>query len=225
MPENKKVQQFKKYFFIFVRKWRLKLIYCSEGKNEKRLKENREGMRLRMLTVYLAMIENEDDRDKFEQLYRQYRGLLFYQAHQLLHDEQLAEDAVSIAFTAVAKNMSMVKEAVSPGTKGLLLTIVKRTAINLYHKQQRDYAQSVEFEEARYMTTEPYTEQDSRVADAILQLPHPYQEVFLLKYAQGYQNKEIAVLLDFTVAKVEKLLSRGKKQLKELLEVQRNEAY
>ena len=75
------------------------------------------------------------------------------------------------------------------------------------------------------MATEPYTEQDSRVADAILQLPHPYQEVFLLKYAQGYQNKEIAVLLDFTVAKVEKLLSRGKKQLKELLEVQRNEAY
>lgn len=53
-----------------------------------------------------------------------------------MHDEQLAEDAVSMAFIAVAKNMGMVKEAISPQTKRLLLTIVQRTAINLYHKQR-----------------------------------------------------------------------------------------
>ena len=95
-----------------------------------------------------------------------------------MHDEQLAEDAVSMAFIAVAKNMGMVKEAISPQTKRLLLTIVQRTAINLYHKQQREYDRCVQLEEGDSMTTDPYTQQDSLVADAILQLPPVYQQVF-----------------------------------------------
>ena len=178
---------------------------------------------MNLLAICLAMIPGAEDSEKFEQLYWQYRNLLFYQAQQLLHDEQLAEDAVSMAFIAVAKNMGMVKEAISPQTKRLLLTIVQRTAINLYHKQQREYDRCVQLEEGDSMTTDPYTQQDSLVADAILQLPPVYQQVFLLKYAHGYHNKEIAALLDYTVAKVEKLLSRGKKQLKQLLKEARHE--
>lgn len=49
-------------------------------------------------------------------------------------------------------------------------------------------------------------------------LPAQYKNVLLLKYADGYNNREISELLHYSVAKVEKLISRGKKQLHRLLE-------
>lgn len=44
--------------------------------------------------LLLAMIDNEEDKSKFEQLYNQYKQLMFYIANGILHDENLAEDAV-----------------------------------------------------------------------------------------------------------------------------------
>ena len=58
----------------------------------------------------------------------------------------------------------------------------------------------------------------SNLARVILQLPLPYQHAILLKYAQGYNTREIASILECTVSRVEKMLSRGKKQLRQLLD-------
>ena len=95
-------------------------------------------MGLRILTVCLALIEDISEREKFERLYWQYKDLMFYCAHKRLHDVQLAEDAVNISFLHAAKNMSMVGEVASARTKRLMVTITERTAINLYHKAQKD---------------------------------------------------------------------------------------
>ena len=50
------------------------------------------------MIVYLQMIDTPEDRSKFEQLYLEYRGLMFHAANQILHNEQDAEDAVHQAF-------------------------------------------------------------------------------------------------------------------------------
>ncbi len=42
-------------------------------------------------------------------------------------------------------------------------------------------------------------------------------DVVLLKYALGYDNREISEITGFSVAKIEKLLSRSKKKLQEKL--------
>ena len=69
------------------------------------------------LIFYLSMIEADDDKVKFEQLYSHYLKLALHRAGEFLPDEQLAEDAVSIAFLKIAQNMHKVDEAVSPRTK------------------------------------------------------------------------------------------------------------
>lgn len=53
---------------------------------------------LEIVQICLAMIDDESDRIKFEQLYREYEGLVLYRAKQLLSDFQLAEDAASLTF-------------------------------------------------------------------------------------------------------------------------------
>jgi len=55
--------------------------------------------------IYLQMIESEDDKVKFEEIYRKYKSLMFYAANKILHNEQDAEDAVHMAFIKIAENI------------------------------------------------------------------------------------------------------------------------
>ena len=55
--------------------------------------------------------------------------------------------------------------------------------------------------------------------EVILRLPLEYQQVILLKYSREYSSKEIAAILDYSVSKVDQLLSRGRRQLRKMLKV------
>ena len=173
-------------------------------------------MRLNILDVCLAMIESESEQQKFEQIYREYKDLMFYCAKQKLHDEYLAEDAVYISFLHLARNMNMVEDAVSGKTRRLIVTITERTAINLYKKRQKEWNRSVAIDEVQQIAT-LFAETDDTVVQTILRLPFEYRQAIVLKYSQGYSTREIAAILDCSVAKTEKLLSRGKKKLEKML--------
>ena len=51
-----------------------------------------------------------------------------------------------------------------------------------------------------------------QLAEAIEKLPELQRQIILLRYADGYTNRDIAAMLDFTVAKVDKIISRARKQ-------------
>ena len=53
--------------------------------------------------IYLQMIESEDDKVKFEEIYLKYKSPMFYAANKILHNEQDAEDAVHMAFIKIAE--------------------------------------------------------------------------------------------------------------------------
>lgn len=174
-------------------------------------------MNIQLWNLCLAMIDEEMDKQKFEQMYYQYRNLLFHYAKKRLDNEQDIEDAVSNTFVAVAKNMHLIKDAVSDDTKRLLITMVDRAAINLYKKEQRIRNRSIPIDEVGHMVWESNQENAYIVAEAIEKLPELQQEIITLRYADGYTNREIAEIMGFTVTKVDKLISRARKQLVMLL--------
>ena len=57
-----------------------------------------------MLNIFLSLIDSDEDKAKFSNLYEQYKNLMFYIARDILKDEHLAEDAVQEAFIRIAKN-------------------------------------------------------------------------------------------------------------------------
>ena len=57
------------------------------------------------MIIYLQMIDAPEDKHKFEILYTEYRGLMFYIANQILNNKQDAEDAVHTAFVSIAENI------------------------------------------------------------------------------------------------------------------------
>ena len=173
---------------------------------------------MKLLALCLSMISDPKEEVKFEQLYWEYKDLLRYCAMDKVHDAHRAEEAVSTAFMHVAKNMHMIEEPVSPRTKRLLVTIVERTAINMYKKHQKEYNRTINIEDVNPEILVGYQEEETALAQAILKLPLQYRQVIILKYSQGYRTEEIAAILDYSVEKTKKLISRGKKKFEKLLE-------
>lgn len=174
---------------------------------------------MRQLSIYLAMIDEPEDRQKFEQLYNNYVKYLLAIAKNILQDYQLAEDAVSDTFLYLAKNMNKIDEPVSERTKALLITVVKHVSIDILRKKSRKNELLIEPDAFSKMEQLSFSEDDTvnRLADAIVQLPENYKTIIMLKYAEGYNNSEIATLLGYTKSNVDKMVTRGKNKLKKIM--------
>lgn len=90
-----------------------------------------------MLMIYLAAIETDANKSKFETIYTEYRAIMFYVAKQILNNDQDSEDVVHQAFEKIIEIIDKIEVAKCPKTKSLVVTIVERKAIDLYRAQRR----------------------------------------------------------------------------------------
>ena len=166
------------------------------------------------LEYYLALLDGEELQQSFESLYYQYRGLMYTRAYEIVQQSETAEDIVHEAFIKIAKNMHMVQNTLPERRKALIMRILENAAIDVYRKNKKEYDAviPVDLEQAMDELSEEGNDV-MNIACAMLKMPLSYQQIFYLKYAHGYSNKEIAQLLGITVSSIEKTLSRGKKKL------------
>ena len=170
------------------------------------------------MLIYLTMIEAEEDRHRFLSLYRRYKKLMLYIAHDILHDPHDAEDAVQEALLRITEIIEKIHDPVCPETKALVGMIVEGKALDLYRRRQG--AEPLE-DWAPAQAGRPPEEASSLrelTAQAMARLPARQRTVLLLKYDRGLDNREIARVLDMTVSAVERTVSRAKARLREALE-------
>ena len=167
------------------------------------------------MMIYLQMIDTPEDRSKFEQIYMEYRIMMFHIANRILTNEQDAEDAVHEAFLKIAENIETIGQPKCPKTQGYIVTIVENKSIDFYRKRNRH--QIVELDDEMQGVPAVY-EGENTLAACILKLPARYREVILLRYHQGYSVKEVAAMLGISHAAASKLDQRAKNRLKELYE-------
>lgn len=167
------------------------------------------------MLIYLQMLETEEERSRFEQLYRRYARLMFHVAFQILQNQQDAEDAVHQAFLSILKNFEKISQVECPKTRSLLVIIVERKSIDLLRARSRRPEGELDEEAPGLAVPLPG---DGGLADAMAKLPARYREVLLLRYDNGYSTKEIARLLDMTRPAAQKLLWRAKEALRKSLE-------
>lgn len=167
-----------------------------------------------MLMLYMSLIETQEERETFEKIYHKYRKLMHYCAKQILKDDKLAEDAVHDAFLKMIKFLDKIKEVECNKTKRFVIIIVENAAKDIYRKNIRKMEVSWEEIELTYqfpVATE--MEKVSVVETSILELPLIYRQIFILKYAYGYSNKEISKILDVKEGTVRQRIARGKEKL------------
>lgn len=165
------------------------------------------------MIIYLQMIDAPEEKHKFEILYTKYRGLMFYIANGILNNEQDAEDAVHTAFVSIAENIQKIEDPLCPKTKGYIVTIVENKAIDMYRRKQR-LPQAL-FEEETAGLSVAYDGADA-VARCFSLLPAQARQILLLKYRYGYDNREIAKILNISEANAIKRIQRAKQKLEEL---------
>ena len=78
-----------------------------------------------MLMMHLSLIETQEDKSKFEELYYHYRKNMYLCAKRILKNEILAEDAVHDAFIRIIKYLKEIEDVRSDQTKNLIIVIVE----------------------------------------------------------------------------------------------------
>ena len=174
------------------------------------------------MLIYLAMIESDEDKSKFEIIYNSYKKLMLYQANTILGDTNDTEDVVHESFLKIIKIIDQIEVAKCPKTRNLVVTIVERTAIDLYRRRQK--VPIVAMDEEYINVPEPKDIEDlhdkTDLAAAMAMLPTRYREVLLLRYDSGFTEAEVAVILSMSQENVHKTVQRAKKKLGEILERQ-----
>ena len=146
-----------------------------------------------MLSFYLSMLEADEDKNKFEELYRKHRNDMYNIAFSILHNCEDAEDAVHDAFVSIANNFEKINK-------------IPCQEIKYY-----DFKTSVDanvFEKFDYQL----------LVEKISELPAIYRDIIYLYYYEELTAKEISKILKITPETVWKRAERAKKLLKETLE-------
>lgn len=167
------------------------------------------------MMMYWTMLETSEDREKFERIYLKYRKLMFHVANKILNNPHDSEDAVQQAFVSIIENLPNFSEVECHKTRSCIVLITERKAIDMIRTSHRDKVLPWN-EEINGIEIPPPG--DMGVADAIARLPGRYREILLLKFDNGYSNKELAAMLGIGEGGVRQLISRARKALAEELQ-------
>ena len=165
------------------------------------------------MMIYMQVIETPEEKSKFEEIYLAYRGLMYHVAFTRMQHVQDAEDVVHHVFMKIAENIQKI-EPVSPKTKQFVVTMVDNRVTDVFRARGRH--PNAPLDEDISPTAGEDFESGDLLGDCILKLPDQQRTVILLKYQHGYSLREIAKLLDISLAWAQKIDQRAKKKLEEL---------
>lgn len=177
-----------------------------------------------MLSFYLQAVETPEEKSLAEQLYINYRSLMYKTAYSVLRNPDDAEDAVQEAFVRAMKNLSKFHNACCPETKMFLIIIVRNAAVDIYNRNKKTAHGSIEeaedFIPADYSVEDDFFDryETERIAEMLLKLPEKDYEVLFLSVIQRLKPKETAKILNIPQSTVRKRKQRAKARLKQLLE-------
>lgn len=174
------------------------------------------------MLLYIQMLETPEEKSKFEQIYLEYRDLMFYIANKILHNQQDSEDVVHEAFLKITKIIDQIDNPKCPKTKNLTVIIVERVAIDLWRRRQKLQYVSMDEEDIDIVSNRAIEniESYSSIALAMARLPATYRELLLLRYDNGFSELEVAQIMSMSIANVHKSIQRAKKKLQLFLEEQ-----
>lgn len=176
-----------------------------------------------MLSGLLAIIDDNEDKQRFEELYYKYRQLMYSVAMNILHNEQSAEEAVQEAFINIAKNFSKVKEINCNQTKGYVVIIVRNVCFNILRKNRLicEWDTDAHDVEDSGISVEDDTVSKCGVElleRALKMLPQKYYDILYFTAFEEYSLKDAAKLLGITYANAKTRQKRARERLSQILE-------
>ena len=167
--------------------------------------------------LYMALIDDENDKKVFEKLYYENRILLYSIAMKIINNNALAEEAVSDAFLSIAKNFQTVN-ILNAHKKHKYLIITIRNASNMILRKEKNDLDNLPLD-ATIITDDDIANVDLQILKKCMRnLNQTDKEIIYLYYSLGMDHKQISDTLCISQAASRKRLQKAKQTLKRLLE-------
>lgn len=182
-----------------------------------------------MLILLLDFIDDEN-KEKFTEVYKTYKNLMFSIAKNYINDDEYAEDCVQDAFIDIGMHFYKVGDVLSSRTRNYVSVVVKCAAMKRFNKESRSVpVDEIDIDEIykgyKFTATEDEffkNQITENVHRAMNQLDDMYKFPILLKNIYGYRSKDIAKLTGLSDDVVRKRISYAKKKMKVILESEMN---
>ena len=168
-----------------------------------------------MLSMLLAMLETEEDRERFLKLHGAYEKKLYAVAARVLGDPAAAEDAVQQTWLQIIRRWDRVSQLPWSETEGYVVTAVKNAAVDMLRKERREESLPEDWDPPAPETGETAYRY---LVSLIRALPEAYRRVLELKCVEEESNREIARRLGLKESTVATRILRGRALLVEELE-------
>ena len=180
-----------------------------------------------MLSFYLSIINNEKDRNKFEELYNSYRKQMYELANSILKNGYDAEDVVHEVFYKIAQKHSDIFSRIESDVdlRNYLLKAAKNTALS-YIRKNKNTLELDEISEINYpeISDDKFLDMicarldAKKLLEVMDSLGGKYREVLYYHFVLELSTAEVAELLNRNIQTVKKQLVRGKRKLLESIE-------
>ena len=171
-----------------------------------------------VLGLYLSMLDTDDDKNRFEQLYRMFAQDMYAVAYSVLKNREDAEDAVHQSFLKIANNFTKISSIPRNEIKAYIVIISRNTAINMYNKNKK-HAENNKQLLAETVVDDSLSDNDDadEIKMEIKELPQNYKDVLYLYCLLGFSAKQTAKMLGISVNNVWQRTMRAKQQLLKIL--------
>lgn len=174
------------------------------------------------MLLFLSITEDEETRNRLEQIYTNYKKPAYWTAYNILKDHHEAEDVIQEAVIKILKVIDSIKEIRCNKTKALFIIIVRNLSINIYN--ERKNKENTSYEDMEIVSEDISLDEiiigleESRIIAEKLNQIHPsYADILTLKYYNQYSNQEISELLNIAEGNVRIRLHRAKNAIKKIL--------
>lgn len=172
-----------------------------------------------MIGLFLNLLDTQTEKEKFIELYNEYKDLLYWIALKRTNCNEDAEECVQETFFYIAKHFEKINDVNSKKTKIYLSTIVTGFAINIYNHSNR--TDIIEIDNENETTDLKYFENFQKIELlSVLNkaLDEESRVFFYLKYLYNYKSKEIAEVYKVKDSYVRKKLEYARRKLRKQLE-------
>ena len=173
-----------------------------------------------MFMFYLSMLETPEEKLLIEQLYSQYRHMMYKISFSILKDSFDAEDAVHNTFIGIIRSSYLLNlsDVNSRETKAYIITAVKHSAIKIYNKRKSVITEDID--EHFELESDESVEETAlsavgveEIKAALSELSDNDYEVLYLSVFGQKSNDEIAKLLEINPETARKKVYRARQRL------------
>ena len=177
-----------------------------------------------MLTFYLSLLETEEQKNSFSEMYTQNKEIMYFVAYKILKDTTSSEDAVHQSFLKIIESWDNIFAESCPQKTSLCVITCKRVCFDILKKNKSQKYQSLEDTAEGELSSFCDIVDEALgnlnvefIINKISGLPEIYRDILQLHLSNDLSAKQISKILNIPYETVKKRIQRGRQILIEAL--------